>query len=92
MSGLPSWARVGAKVVCVNAKHSWLVEKRVYRIADLGDEDSTGPVISVEGVMMGNRLARWFVGRFRPLITLEDDISTHFRQLLDVPARHGADA
>jgi hypothetical protein len=110
MSGIPSWARVGAKVVCVDGDFSRFPSKLLgcapnrpvagitYTVRRVR-EYPKGVFILLEEIRNPwSDYGRWHgeaqfgLGRFRPLVALEDDISTHFRQLLDVPAHHGADA
>ena len=89
MSGLPSWARVGAKVVCVDASGrgaSQLSEGDVYVVSWCGLSDRLrAPMIGIAGTTdrAGNE-GQWKVSRFRPLVTIEDYIATHFSALLDV--------
>lgn len=103
MSGIPAWARAGAKVVCIvdmprleRARRNYpgfgLPEpQKIYTIRDwvIGTND----VVNLRLVEIVNRPMYSTVGTvewgfsiqfFRPLITLEDDISTHFAALLDV--------
>jgi len=90
---IPAWARVGAKVVCVRSdppRSDPLRRGAVYTIARVyvDDEIGSGPYVDlVEVARVG-----WWLKRFRPLITIEDDISAHFAHLLNVTAPQGADA
>lgn len=100
MSAIPSWARVGAKVVCIGEEQLW------------PDGPSVGEVCTIREVEILRGFAalrfeeyvsqpvyRRVFGRvveyafeakyFRPLITLETDIATHFRQHLDVREPEG---
>jgi len=90
MSAIPAWARVGAKVVCVDdsrgdANHApGYVKGAVYIISDVWVVGAT-PACRLTAFPRGD--AR--LNRFRPLITIEDDIATHFRQHLDVREPEG---
>lgn len=89
MSDLPSWARVGAKVVYIDDSPGRLVAGAevlrvgsVYVLRSVTDEFAE-PACQVHG----DRLCHdefLALARFRPLITQEDDIAAHFRQHLDV--------
>jgi hypothetical protein len=101
MSGLPSWARVGAKVVCVDAAcrpgRFWRpseapVQGKIYTVAAAFFNPAGEPRIhlvelqrSPETIKVLGYLAGYRVERFRPLITLEDDLEAHFRILLRQP-------
>lgn len=95
MSGLPSWARVGAKVVCISAFGGRSaphipVKGEIYTISHLDPDHQWGPMLQL--VEFGDeRISRsttrsysYPVHCFRPLVTIEDDIAAHFRQHLDV--------
>lgn len=94
MSALPSWARVGAKVVCVNNRRlpfsqtmRHLVVGAEYEIREtLWHRTAGKPAIRL--VEFPEFVCFW-VGRFRPLITIETDIATHFSALLDVREPEG---
>lgn len=94
MSDLPSWARVGAKVVYIDDSPGRLVAGvevlrvgSVYVLRSVTDEFAE-PACRVHGD--GLRSYEFMaLSRFRPLITLEDDIATHFRQHLDVREPEG---
>ena len=92
---LPSWARVGAKVVCIDAgpprngmpiKHN-LVAGQTYVISDL----CTAPFWSSPGVRVAG--LRWphngwaDLSRFRPLVDQQTDIATHFAHHLKQPEK-----
>jgi hypothetical protein len=90
---IPAWARVGAKVVCVDA-HAGILLNEVYtlrscRIVD-GWWGTEALVTLIEVVNPIDEDGEYFLSRFRPLITQKDDLDTHFRALLRVPV--GADA
>lgn len=96
MSDIPSWARVGAKVVCVDARGaSELDERGTYTISRIDDGFAIGG-IGVWLVEAAPISVRWHnyqgfrLSRFRPLVTLEDDITTYFADLLDVREPVGA--
>ena len=102
--GIPSWARVGAKVVCVDASLApgmrWFdneapVEGEVYTITDVGYDHEVRKVTvylaeicrgPTHVLFYGRDLGYW-LGRFRPVHTLETDISEHFQQFLKTPSR-----
>ena len=83
---VPSWARVGAKVVCVDTSPGdWngrggFVAGEIYTLTWVWTHRNGTPVCAVSA--FPRSIAR--ISRFRPLITIEDDIATHFRQHLDV--------
>lgn len=89
MSGMPSWAVKGRKVVCVDdspGRHPHQVPNTkkptvgpIYVILDTIVDGNFGLCLEVTGAD-----GFWAVDRFKPLITIEDDISTHFAALLDV--------
>lgn len=91
---LPSWARVGAKVVCVDAVGApELVERQTYTIEAIDDVPlrlgGLG-VWLVEVSIMQNAVGSYYgfrLSRFRPLVTIEDDITTYFAELLTAPVR-----
>lgn len=92
MTGIPSWARVGAKVVCVRAP--WLPQsgpspKDVCQVAEVA-VDRGGVWLYLDGHSewvqeSATKRARhsYGVNCFRPLITQEDDIKAHFALLLE---------
>jgi len=110
-AGIPSWARVGAKVVCIAgaAMIAAAAAKRPW-----GKFPFAGGVYAIRGIVTGTDgvanlllvgvenppmestvgLVEWgFPSRyFRPLVTLEDDITTYFAELLDVPAGQKVEA
>jgi hypothetical protein len=84
MSALPSWARVGAKVVCINADGfgcnwwgAYPVKGNQYTISGYGPDFDTFMLAEIGGN------AEWSCYRFRPLVTLEEDIANHFQVHLD---------
>jgi len=91
VSGIPSWARVGAKVMCVDGATdphgNAVVAGETYTISRTDSDGVTGYVSLVED---RDQDCGWYVSRFRPLITLEHDMAVHFERLLDVP--EGVDA
>ncbi len=106
MRAIPSWARVGARVVCVDDTNwqSFDVTGRlrtpdywgfnlptigeVYTIRDIDNRAGGVVVMLVEvdnrGVTPNPIEIGFALHRFKPLVTIEDDISTHFAALLDV--------
>jgi hypothetical protein len=103
---IPSWAKVGAKVVCIN--DAWVGRSAitievggVYTIAALRMQYgrtflpdgrlSSGHIVA-ELVEVKNPYDRFYpetapgyaLSRFRPVKTIEDDISEHFAQHLTV--------
>jgi len=104
MSAIPSWARVGAKVVCIDDEKatgrfipasyrgSWdgdLVKGSIYTISAYGKHSAFPDMLCVH-VSEAPRKAPFALRRFRPLVTLEDDITTYFADLLDVREPVGA--
>lgn len=99
---IPSWARVGAKVVCVDdypdryqrgpqffVGLDGLRKDGVYTIRDVVRSPYDGArwglrlVEIVRKVGPGDPYEVPFgIERFRPLVTIEDDIKTHFAQHL----------
>jgi hypothetical protein len=107
MSGIPGWARIGAKVVCVDVSNrpgcKWVdgeapILGGIYTIDRTYVTASTGEAAADLREIKRSALAREMYGddagyglhRFRPLITQQDDIATHFKALLDVPEQVGA--
>lgn len=96
MSGaIPSWARVGAKVVCVDARGTRQLEAgEIYEVAWVGlSQKKRLPMLGINGTtdVDGNR-GEWKISRFRPLVTIEDDIATHFAEHLRQPRKIEVDA
>ena len=90
MSGIPSWARVGAKVVCVDAGPGdvrtgtqRLVAGEIYTLSEVTDEFRVPACKIAEHGYGRDEYCR--LDRFRPLITQQDDLANHFKALLDVP-------
>lgn len=91
MSGIPSWAVKGAKVVCISTE--WPSDYpmpelipdpqkgETYRIAfvELDQTMDSGVGVRLIGF---NPDDLYCLGNFRPLVTLEDDIATHFQHHL----------
>jgi hypothetical protein len=108
MSGRPSWARVGAKVVCVNAQwigRSPLIEGAIYTIIGFHNNRAVKGVewvglfapdehalVLAEAANPATDVRGFNRNRFRPLISLEHDMAVHFSALLDVPTPHEVDA
>ena len=95
MSGIPSWAVKGARVVCVSDYwDSHLdamdlpnpVRGEIYVIDSVDkDENATGGI----GVYLVGfpEDAFYSLENFRPVKTIEDDISEHFAVYLKTPVR-----
>lgn len=90
---LPSWARVGAEVIYVDDSPGRLGGEDVMKVGQTYvlravTDEFAEPACRVHGD--GLRSYEFMaLSRFRPLITLEDDIATHFRQHLDVREPEG---
>lgn len=88
---IPSWARVGAKVVYIDDSPGdvddggkRLIVGEVYVLRAVTDEFP-----SVACRVVGDGLEPWEfmrLNRFRPLVSQSDDISVHFAHLLDTRA------
>jgi hypothetical protein len=88
MSALPSWAVPGARVVCVDDSPGCFGEAAPFAKGDILTIEGLHPYNrSVELVeckyYWGGRSLPFLVDRFRPLVTLEDDIANHFQAHLD---------
>lgn len=92
MSGLPSWARVGAKVVYVGD-----AGLPVQPGAEHFQSPTRGAVYTINwtgwlghqfciGMQELDQDSAFDVRCFRPLISQQGDIATHFERLLDVPS------
>jgi len=85
---IPSWARVGAKVVCVDARPGTrngaggLVEGAEYTLSHVYVSIQGNAACKVTAFPNG----RLRLSRFRPLVSQADDIATHFSQFLDTRA------
>lgn len=103
MSGIPSWCRKGTRVVCINADDIWEADgvsrlvcgaEYIIEAVDASASWGVGPVRHGVGVHIVGANRRcgmpYGVFRFRPLVTLEDDITTYFADLLDVREPVGA--
>lgn len=96
MSDIPSWVRVGQKVVCVDAAPRkylavGLTEGAIYTIRGTNVAPNGVPgvlLVEVQSsiVWRDGRESSYHVDRFRPLVTIEDDLKAHFSALLHVPA------
>lgn len=89
MSGIPLWAHVGAKVVCVpymdadRTKEVTEVRKgTIVTVTYAGISGDGWPAIRVRELEGFYRLRN-----FRPLVTLETDIATHFSHHLHAPQK-----
>ncbi len=105
MSGaIPSWVKVGAKVICVDARSGIFVPANASFRPDLGGL-RRGEIYTIREVGIcpnWNRQSVWLeeihrpedvggesgfaIERFRPVKTIEDDISEHFAIFLSTPA------
>lgn len=95
--GIPSWARVGAKVVCIEggdpecAAHTmfgldWPKTSEVVTVVRAFINPWNVPVLHLKEYPSPDERYGWDIARFRPLITQSDDISAHFAHLLDTSA------
>lgn len=95
---IPAWMKAGAKVVCVD--DSWLGDRpltrgEIYTIKAVGfDEADIGPYAGPTAVVLALHEAENRTGacgfdarRFRPVKTIDDDISEHFAVYLKTPVR-----
>ena len=89
MSGIPSWAVRGARVVCIDASGFE---------GDFGDWGGTYPVLNGVYTIRGFDTdfggfllveipgpAAWSYRRFKPAVTARDDLEAHFTSLLHQP-------
>lgn len=95
---IPSWARVGAKVVCITQavsplalRHNHPKKNGIYTVRSVCMCDDGNPAFLLEECvnfvwdpMISQREPGFGVKHFRPLITQSDDISAHFQQFLNV--------
>ena len=96
---IPSWARVGAEVVCVRSfdKARTMYDKgyrarpvtnQTYRLTWVDEYPDLGVVVCcLEGFPSAHAFD---LKGFRPAITQSDDISAHFRHHLSNPVREEA--
>lgn len=101
VSGIPAWARVGAKVVLMNDEPGPLnsgpllcQRGDIYTLIEVTDRFDA-PACRARRDESGweHRADDWaLISRFRPLVSIEDDIATHFAQHLDHRAPEKADA
>jgi hypothetical protein len=104
MMSIPVWAHVGAKVVCIDDTDRGLLARGYVQGDDpiplkwtvcvvAGHANTYGePHLLIDGYpnrSWGDDFG-WHVSRFRPLVTIDDDIATHFASLLDVREPMGA--
>jgi hypothetical protein len=94
MSGIPSWAVKGARVVCVEDLWAgrctgWITPPcvgTIYTIEGVTAQSCNewrGPFVTL--VEIDSEPYGFELSAFRPLITLEDDLEAHFRILLRQP-------
>jgi hypothetical protein len=99
MSAIPAWARVGAKVVCISdTTSSWrrsltVGETYTIRATAIDYRDRPGCWLeeikneTVQTAHDGMVELGYVLTRFRPLVSLESDITTHFEQFLHTPQK-----
>lgn len=98
MSGIPSWAVRGAKVVCIEA--DWIPDEQplmpprlpcLHEVLTIADIVDVGDCWLAFDEIAGD----WFfhVDSFRPLVTRsqEQDIAEHFEHHLRAPVRETAE-
>jgi hypothetical protein len=101
MSGIPSWAVRGAKVVCVDGGTptcegmeliGWVpVTGDTYTLSRVWCRRDGRVLCELKEQPRTSAAGGWgLVGHFCPLITQQDDIEAHFKALLDVPEQVGA--
>lgn len=89
---IPSWAKVGAKVVCVDGEDTSgaLLSGVVYTVDGISG-DRYGVFLHIEAARLNDATDgnAWLVSRFRPVSerTAKDDISEHFAVYLKTPVR-----
>jgi hypothetical protein len=97
MSDVPSWARRGAKVVCVNPSGTpWLKKDAVYTVCGISSSGGTSFLVISE--LPPECRNGWYIWRFRPLVDDSDEaiqrdvalFTEHLRQ--HSTTREGADA
>lgn len=85
---IPSWAKIGAKVVCVDDRPgtkngaAGLVKGAEYRLSSVYVSAEGNAACRVTAFPDG----KLRLSRFRPLVSQADDISTHFAHHLDTRA------
>lgn len=99
MSDVPSWAVRGQKVICIRdefpgccivGEDAKLRRGEIYTVHSVGDSPLGNGVHLMEihrsqSKSFGVPLPYLF-GRFRPLITIEDDLAAHFTAFLHQPS------
>lgn len=92
MDGVPSWAVNGTLVVCVEPLdfngECIMIKGCVYTLDRIGlcPECGAPECIVKERDILAGHPAWMHLSRFRPLVTLEDDLKAHFIQYLNTPA------
>ena len=88
---IPSWARVGMDIVCIDASgaEAALAVGGTYRIKGFSSWGDGPEYFVISGVPFEYQDG-WYPRRFRPLIAQSDDISTHFQHHLSNPVREEA--
>lgn len=99
---IPSWAKVGAKCICVDGRlYFWApgvanssrppVKGEIYTIVASRIDIYGDARVFIEGCPNLKAFDPtdhgWGVERFRPVKTIEDDISEHFAILLRTPSK-----
>lgn len=104
MSTLPSWARVGAKVVCIDvAPRSWPTDTlnlgAVYTVAGVGVSPSGKPCLFLREtqstlIWANGQRAGYYFDRFRPAVEPKSEAHdlAQFRKLLNARQPEGVDA
>lgn len=102
MSAMPSWVAIGRECVCINADWNddaclrlgiqppsrVPMLNEVLRIVQVVDGAvTTGCLDTCYLAFEGIPPFLYAVNCFRPLVTLEDDITTYFAELLNAPVR-----
>jgi len=95
---IPSWARVGAKIICVLQIHGparsdvqFPTVKKEYTIREvqLFAEGAGLHLVEITNSVMftdkGILEPYFHISAFRPLVSLESDLETHFVQFLRTP-------
>ena len=107
MADIPSWARVGAKIVYIGqGVWDWYglqqpVPGMVYAIRAVGTAEDSPGLVGVKLVEIVNRTVHFSGGRvgeryydlaqFRPLVTEADDVALFQRLVADMPVSERLD-
>ena len=98
MIGIPAWARIGAKVACIDAYwNGWttglpLTKDATYTIVDVVYTGGRYPDVCGYSLLLKETTnpsggIGFGVERFRPLVSLESDLTAHFNALLHTPQK-----